>query len=106
MRSSRRLSRANLGGRPERDDDRRTHRRFKTIKGGQITYRDSAEGIKSASCVIFSLSNGGAAIQIDGGHDAVPPAFVLQEQSGTTHQCEVCWRYRDKAGVRFVHSSN
>ena len=95
-----------LGGLPERHDDRRAHRRFKAIRGGQITFRHPADGIKSTNCIIFSLSYGGAALQIDGGPDSVPATFALREQSGKTHQCEVCWRYRDKAGVKFIHSTN
>lgn len=88
--------------REDAPEDRREHRRFKTIKGGKITFRSRAEGLRSVECFVVSLSDGGAALQLRDAGEDIPPSFAIELQGNMIHQCDVCWRFRDKLGVKFV----
>lgn len=80
------------------EEERRGGARNRVIKGGQIIYRAATCVM---DCVILNLSDRGAALQpAEIVH--CPQAFVLQIQHGPRFRCEVCWRYRNKVGVRFL----
>jgi DNA-binding response OmpR family regulator len=79
--------------------ERRQHRRFATLKTGEVTYRDS---ISPASCIILNLSYGGAEIRfVDADFDC-PSDFALKLQAGPIHNCKVRWRLGDRVGVQFL----
>jgi DNA-binding response OmpR family regulator len=77
---------------------RRRHKRFKTLKSGQII-RDNSSQV--SNCIVVNMSVGGCALKLSGDVD-IPEIFVLKLESGETHRCHVCWRYADKVGVMFV----
>ncbi len=79
--------------------ERRSLSRKKLIKSGKIIYQ---YGTCVMGCTILSLSDGGAAIKPDDQHFACPTKFTLEIRNSGTVDCEVCWRYGDKLGVRFV----
>ena len=79
-------------------EERRYASRNRVIKGGQIIYRAATCVM---DCVILNLSDQGAALQpAETVH--CPQTFVLQIHHGPRYRCEVCWRYRNKVGVRFL----
>ncbi len=95
----------------EAEDDRRTvprdahegrrkHRRRKTLKSGEIIFDISKSIIK---CLILNISEGGAALQVKECPD-LPETFDLRIQHSTLYRCTICWRHRNKLGVRFVNS--
>lgn len=86
----------------EEDDIRRESPRIKTLKSGQIVFNNST---CSVDCLILNMSDGGAAIQPTDAHD-LPRTFLLKILNGPTQQCEVCWRYENKLGVRFLASED
>jgi DNA-binding response OmpR family regulator len=77
-------------------DERRRHRRFKTIKTARIDFGHGVE------CKIVNLSHGGAAIRLSDGTTGLPPTFDLTLESGETYRCRLCWKLRDKIGVEFL----
>ena len=78
--------------------DRRDSNRSNVLRGGQIVYRAAT---CTMECVVLNLSDEGAALQpADTPH--CPDVFTLKIHHGPTYRCEVCWRYRNKLGVRFV----
>ena len=82
-------------------DDRgecRRSPRISVVKSGQIIYRAATCVM---DCVILDLSDHGAALQPESPH-RLPESFRLKIHHGPTHDCEVCWRYRNKLGVRFL----
>lgn len=78
------------------DDDRRRHRRFKTVRPARILHRDGID------CKIVDMSQGGAAIRLPDESCYCPPNFDLKLRNGDVVQCEVCWRLRERIGVRFL----
>jgi DNA-binding response OmpR family regulator len=79
--------------------ERRQHRRFATLKTGEITYKN---GESPVSCIILNLSYGGAEVRfLDADFDC-PPEFALKLEAGPIQNCEVRWRRGDKVGVQFV----
>ena len=78
--------------------ERRDNPRSSVVKSGQIIYR---AGTCTMDCIILDLSDHGAALQPETPH-SLPGAFRLRVHHGPTLQCEVCWRYRNKLGVRFL----
>ena len=78
------------------DDDRRRHRRFKTLRPARILHRDGID------CKIVDMSQGGAAIRLPEEASYCPPTFDLRLRNGNVVQCEVCWRLRERVGVRFL----
>ncbi len=77
--------------------EQRRHRRFKTIKAGQIVV-----GSESNPCVVLDIAHGGAALRLPSHLLDCPDQFVLRLQSGRVHNCDVCWRDKDKIGVKFI----
>jgi DNA-binding response OmpR family regulator len=71
--------------------------RSKRIKAAQMIHHKTA-----ASCMVLNLSGGGAAIRLPRHLRECPPVFTLKLDTGDTHRCEVCWRLRDKVGVKFL----
>jgi DNA-binding response OmpR family regulator len=64
----------------------------------QIIFQDVD---KVMSCTILNHTSKGAALQPS---DAAkcPKRFSLKIPGGAIHHCEVCWRYRQRLGVRFL----
>jgi len=89
----------------QRDEaaNRRAVKRFKTLKSGQLIYKfmESDIALCTMDCLILNLSAGGAALQPADIYKG-PDTFTLQIKLGTKHLCQVCWKHRDKVGVRFV----
>ena len=77
--------------------EQRRHRRFKTIKAGQIVL-----GSETNACVVLDIAHGGASLRVNSHMSDCPDQFVLKLQSGRVYNCEVCWRDKDKIGVRFT----
>ena len=85
-----------LAPRPGRE--RRESERASVLQGAVIVYRAAT---CSMDCVVLNLSDGGAALQpADLPH--CPDEFTLRIHMGPSYKCVVCWRYRNKLGVRFV----
>ena len=87
------------GLRSDDKESRRQHDRKRTLKSGQIVYKNAH---CVADCLILNLSEGGAALQTADFFD-VPSTFVLKVHHGETYHCEVCWQLGKKLGVRFVN---
>ncbi len=83
----------------ENQTERREHRRFNTAKTAQIIYKDCESPI---NCIVFNMSQGGAAIQLPDVNCHCPPSFILKLRSGGHLHCNVCWRSRDRIGVKFI----
>lgn len=99
-RATRRRTIAPAPGVKDEDFDRaeqRRHRRFKTIKAGQIV-----SGEDTNACVVLDIAHGGASLRLPSHMLNCPDQFVLRLQSGRVYNCEVCWRDKDKVGVRFI----
>ncbi len=79
--------------------ERRAHRRFRSMKAGEMTHKDARSPIR---CVVLNLSQGGAALKLLGDTSDCLPAFALKLKTGPIHHCEVCWRFQDKIGVKFL----
>jgi DNA-binding response OmpR family regulator len=80
----------------ETPDERRRHRRFKTIKTARIDYGPGLD------CRIINLSHGGAAIRLPDATTGLPPTFDLSLESGQTYRCRLCWKLQDKIGIQFL----
>jgi DNA-binding response OmpR family regulator len=78
---------------------RRQHPRVRTLKRGQIIYRQSS---CTLDCLVLNISDGGAALQ-PADFVELPETFLLKLEHGPTHRCEVCWRHGNKMGVRFLN---
>jgi len=81
---------------------RRRHPRVRTLKRGQIIYKNSSCTI---DCLILNVSDSGAALQ-PADFVELPESFLLKREHGPTHRCEVCWRHGNKMGVRFVNQAS
>ncbi len=79
--------------------ERRKHRRFSTLKTGEMTFMDSRHPI---ACLILNLSYGGAEVRLPDENFDCPSTFALKLQAGPVHSCEVRWRRGDKVGVKFT----
>lgn len=78
------------------DDNRRRHRRFRTVKKAAIL-----EG-RGIDCTVTNLSHNGAALRLPDETTQCPETFDLRLQSGLTYQCRLRWRAADKLGVTFL----
>ena len=58
-------------------------------------------GSEAHACTIVSLSDRGAAIELEEDFK-LPPSFVLRTSTGRTHRCETRWSFRNKVGAIFV----
>jgi DNA-binding response OmpR family regulator len=77
--------------------ERRRHRRFGTIKAAQILHKKIR-----TDCVVLNISHGGAAIRLPKNRLNCPENFALKMQAEPLLYCQVCWRFRDKIGVKFI----
>jgi DNA-binding response OmpR family regulator len=89
---------ASPGAAPPRGLARRDGPRGGVVEAGRIVCRAAR---RAMDCVVLNLSDRGAALQPE---DAprCPDAFTLEIRHGPSRRCRVCWRYRDKLGVRFL----
>lgn len=78
--------------------ERRTHKRIKVLRPGQIIFRN---GNCVMDCMVIEMSEGGAALKPANLLDC-PKSFTLSIKDGPSHQSEVCWQYGDKIGVKFL----
>ncbi len=58
---------------------------------------------KVMGCTILNLTAKGAALQPADAANC-PKRFTLKSFDGNLHHCEVCWRYRQRLGVKFLDS--
>jgi DNA-binding response OmpR family regulator len=79
--------------------ERRQHRRFATLKTGEITCKS---GIDPISCIVLNLSYGGAEVRLLDEDFDCPSEFALKFQAGPIHNCEVRWKREDRIGVKFI----
>ena len=77
--------------------ERRRHRRFGTVKAGQIVHKKIR-----TDCIILNISHGGAAIRLPKNRLNCPDNFALKLQAEPLLYCQVCWRHKDKVGVKFI----
>ena len=77
--------------------ERRRHRRFGTVKSGQMIHKKIR-----TDCIILNISHSGAAIRLPKNRLNCPENFALKLQSEPLLYCQVCWRYKDKVGVKFI----
>lgn len=77
-------------------DERRRHRRFRTVKPAKIL---ESGGVP---CTIVNMSHGGACVRLSDKDFECPDTFDLQLQSGPIYLCEVRWRQGDRFGVKFL----
>jgi DNA-binding response OmpR family regulator len=64
----------------------------------QIIFQDVD---KVMSCTILNQTSKGAALQPSDTANC-PKRFSLKIPGGPIHHCEVCWRYRQRLGVKFL----
>jgi DNA-binding response OmpR family regulator len=83
------------------DATRRRHLRVKTLKGGQIIYKNSN---CVTDCLVVNMSPGGAALKLSKAEE-VPETFLLKLKQGSVYRCHVCWRHGEKLGVMFIQPS-
>ncbi len=81
---------------PERRDSSRRN----VLKSARIYRVDTNQ---TMDCTILNLSDQGAAIK-PADPPYCPATFTLEILDGLVRQCEICWRYRDKVGVRFLEA--
>lgn len=89
------------GERRQAHNARRRHPRVKTLKSGQVIYKNST---CVNDCVVLNMSPGGAALKLTDAVD-LPETFLLKLEHGPVYRCHVCWRHRDKIGVMFIQPS-
>lgn len=77
--------------------ERRASKRAKSIKTGQIVYRN---GYCVMDCLILDIAEAGAKLRPS---DPVscPPSFTLRIDTGVGYQCDVVRRSGRDIGVRF-----
>jgi len=78
------------------DDDRRQHRRFRTVKKATIL---EGQGI---DCTVTNLSHNGAAIRLPDPAIQCPESFDLRLLTGLTYHCQMRWRNKDRLGVSLL----
>lgn len=81
---------------PDGTDERRTHRRFKTMTPARIL---SGYGI---DCKIINMSYGGATIRVEGEMPYYPEVFDVKLRGAATYRCEVRWKEGNLIGVKFI----
>lgn len=72
----------------------------KVLRSGQIVFQN---GNCVMDCTVLEISEVGAALKPTNPLEC-PKFFTLKISHGDTHNCEVCWQYSDKMGVRFLGS--
>lgn len=78
--------------------DRRTTPRRRTLKQGQVIFRD---GHCLVDCAVLDISDSGARIRPS---DPLlcPDEFDLKVKHGPYRACEVVWQHAGTFGIRFV----
>jgi hypothetical protein len=79
-------------------ESRRTSPRRRVLRRALIVHRG---GYCTLGCNILNVSETGALLMpADAGQ--CPSMFVLKQQDGPSHHCEVAWRKGGMVGVRFL----
>lgn len=79
---------------PEIDAEHST----KVLRSGRIIFQN---GNCVVDCLVLEISKSGAALKPTNPLEC-PKFFKLEINYGPSRDCEVCWQYADKMGVRFV----
>jgi two-component system cell cycle response regulator CtrA len=69
----------------------------KKIKACEIHFDDS-----TTSGMVLSLSDHGAVVRLPLHLTNLPKYFTLKFPPGESHDCQICWRAKDKVGIAFV----
>ena len=69
----------------------------RAIKACEIHYDD-----RRANGMVLSLSERGAVVRLPMHLTNLPKYFTLKFQDGQSHDCQICWRTKDKIGIAFV----
>ena len=85
-------------------NDRRRHRRFKTIKHAWIDRGPRFDDDSRIDCTIINLSHGGAGIRLPDDNAELPPTFDLELETGAAFRCRLCWSRGRKAGIQFLEA--
>ncbi len=70
----------------------------KVLRSGQIVFQN---GNCAIDCTLLEISAVGAALKPANLLEC-PKFFTLKIRHGADYNCEVCWRFNDKMGVRFL----
>ncbi len=110
-----------LAARMESALERASGKARKRMNGKKLPFEDElggegqADGIRQVAeiifqdidkvmgCTILNLTAKGAALQPADAANC-PKRFTLKNANGALHHCEVCWRYRQRLGVKFLDS--
>lgn len=77
--------------------DRRSQRRFSTLKKASIRVGD-----RDLDCVVLNLSHGGAALRLAEDWRGGARRMTLELPDELPRPCRVCWNKGNKIGVRFL----
>lgn len=77
--------------------DRRSHRRFSTLKRAGILV-----GGADLDCVVLNMSHGGAALRLPEDWTGGARRITLELTGETPRECRVCWHLGNKVGVKFI----
>ena len=80
--------------------ERRQSRRHKTLKAGEIVYRDG----HSVDCTVLDLSEGGARLRL-GEFTQCPAQFTLRIGSGPSYRCRLVWHGKHELGAKFLSAT-
>ncbi|HEX3431848.1 MAG TPA: PilZ domain-containing protein [Rhizomicrobium sp.] len=75
--------------------------RVRTFFGGRIVFRD---GTYSYACTVRDMSESGARVAIPEARLIPRRFFFLTSKEDVAHDCELVWRSRDMAGIKFRES--
>lgn len=79
-------------------EERRAHRRLRTIKGGSILYGTAP----AVECVIRNMTDAGACLEV-AARSSIPERFeLLIKPEMRTRRCHVAWRSANRIGVQFA----
>jgi len=83
------------------EHDLRRAVRTRTLFAGRIVFHD---GAYSYECVVRDVSEGGARIEIPSAHLIPRRFYFLSSKEEIAHDCELVWRTRMMAGIKFRQS--
>lgn len=110
-----------LAARMEAALERASGKLQKKVNGHKLPFEDALDGEeglddvrqtaeiifqdvdKVMGCTVLNLTPKGAALQPADAANC-PKRFTLKNADGALHHCEVCWRYRQRLGVKFLDS--
>lgn len=88
------------GARGTNPQERRAHRREKTLRLGSILFNEERSSMR---CFIMDVSEGGAHLRLQDLSLHCPDRFVLRSDvTGRKHRCVVAWRRGTDVGVRWL----